>query len=886
MSDSSEDDSLKTKIAQPVKPHTQNSSENISQNFSAPQTPAASQKADLTPVMQDADIHDQRTVVTPKRTQGNAPPPESQSEPPEDLGGATKIVGKVKPEPKSAYGYQQPSQKTVKPDNERIPFEGGEEASGDQEGDARSDRKPPASSEFSQKKLPAEIQQMLGRTLDGYKIEKLLGAGGMGAVFLAHQTSLDRSVAMKVLPERFSSDPDLVARFTREALSAAQLSHHNIVQVFDIGNVNETYYISMEYVRGRTVGDIIRKEGRLSINDAAGYILQAARGLQYAHKRGIIHRDIKPDNLMLNEHGIIKIADMGLAKWKKNIEASNTLSPDKQRLLMQKEYDELTMANIALGTPAYMSPEQARDAASVDPRADQYSLGCTLYYMCAGKAPYSGTTVFDLISKHMNEPLIPLNVHVKGVPVLFSRIIEKMLAKTPEERYADMGEVIRDLEGFLGVESEKGAYTPREQHMAMLNEEQKNYYSVPAMKKRKLAKLAFFIILPLIFLATLFGGDFAFAGGLLGLTILTPLASFIINGILSKDYLFRRVRSVFFGMSMKTWLAFIGNVALIAALLVFLGWFAYWIGFALVAFALAMTYQFLILKPLKAQRKKPVDLMYEMLRELRVRGVSEEAIKDFIWRFSDVNWEEFFEDLFGYEDMIIARGKAAAADKARSRKKYASWREPIANWLDGIEKARKEAREKRQLAKAEKQRLKAQGVSEKDAEAQAELEATQFIKSNKAQEEALAEREASLKIKKLISFNLKTINTLFTILICAAAAAGALCAGARVLPQYKIDALNFLAGFVPKVYYEQGGHSGTIIGLAASVILFIMAFSSRIIAKIAVILGVILLLFPAPIIAIVNQPYLNLQTAFWGGALLAAGGFIVCLYSSISGGKF
>ena len=155
-----------------------------------------------------------------------------------------------------------------------------------------------------------------------------------------------------------------LARFTREALSAAQLTHHNIVQVYDVGNADHIHYISMEFVRGENLGTMVKDEGRLTLEDAAGYILQAARGLKYAHDRGIIHRDIKPDNLMVNEHGIVKIADMGLAKMGEEIQktkvASAAMTSSAPTVGAASFDSNLTMHDVAMGTPAYMTPEQAR----------------------------------------------------------------------------------------------------------------------------------------------------------------------------------------------------------------------------------------------------------------------------------------------------------------------------------------------------------------------------------------------------------------------------------------------------------------------------------------------------------------------------------------------
>ena len=150
--------------------------------------------------------------------------------------------------------------------------------------------------------------------IGGYKIVKELGRGAMGAVYLARQTSLDRDVALKTIQAQYADNPTFIARFTREAYAAAQLTHHNVVQIYDLGQENGTNYFSMEFVRGQSLDDIIRKEGKLDPEVAVGYILQAARGLQYAHDHGMVHRDVKPANMMINDNGIVKVADLGLVK--------------------------------------------------------------------------------------------------------------------------------------------------------------------------------------------------------------------------------------------------------------------------------------------------------------------------------------------------------------------------------------------------------------------------------------------------------------------------------------------------------------------------------------------------------------------------------------------
>ncbi len=575
--------------------------------------------------------------------------------------------------------------------------------------------------------MGADSESLVGATLDGYYIEKLLGAGGMGAVFLAHQLSLDRKVAFKVLPARFASNPGLLARFTREALSAAHLTHHNVIQVFDVGCVGDTYYISMEYVRGTSLGDMIRRDGPLNVDDAAAYILQACRGLAYAHSRGVIHRDIKPDNIMVNEHGVVKIADLGLAKMTTWEEKPEGLDHDADAIMKDAQNPELTRANIAMGTPAYMSPEQARDTASVDPRSDQYSLACTLYYLCAGRAPYSGTTAFELMSKHMKEPLTPLDVHVKGVPPTFKHVIERMLAKNPEDRYPSLKETARDLEDYLGIGESSGPFKPRDAHVEILESSQKEYYAAPSLKKRKFSILGFCVLMPLLFLVSVAAGWGMFAAAVLLLTLLTPVTGFAINGTMQKTQLFRRVRTAVLRMPWKQWALTVLATIFSVLILWLLGLFFPVLGLVALATGAAVAYQLFVVRPLIAERRTATERAEGMIRELRMRGLSEEAVQDFFGRFSGVHWQEYFEEFFPYEEMLHQRIRMAQRDKMKSRKRWATWRDPLVRWLDKVEEARRVARDTAHLAAVETERLKAEGMNEEDAKAQAGEEASKLV---------------------------------------------------------------------------------------------------------------------------------------------------------------
>ncbi|MDK2970898.1 MAG: eukaryotic-like serine/threonine-protein kinase [Candidatus Sumerlaeota bacterium] len=734
----------------------------------------------------------------------------------------------------------------------------------------------------------SEYDALIGKTLGGYRIEKLLGAGGMGAVFLAHQVSLDRKIALKVLPERFAKSPELLARFTREALSAGHLNHHNVMQVYDVGHDQGIHYISMEFVKGENLGDVIRRDGPLRVDDAAGYILQAARGLHYAHKRGVIHRDIKPDNIMINEHGVVKIADLGLAKM-----IGHSIGKDEVREYDESEMKkaivqgELTEANVAFGTPAYMAPEQSRDTANVDSRADQYSLGCTLYYLCAGRAPYDGTTVFDLISKHREAPLTPLDAHVRGVPPAFSRILERMLAKAPNERYPTLEDAATDLEHYLGLDHEGGQYKPRDQHLAILEECVKDYYALPGRKLRRLAAVAFWILMPILVILSFATKSFPLIGAALGLFFFIPFMSFVVNGVMGRTYLFRRVRSVFFGMPWMGWLKLAGIAAGAGAFLVLTGWIWPWLGVALAALGIALAYQFAVLRPLKKQKVAVVERTNDLLKELRVRGVSEDALREFVSRFSGAQWEEFFEEFFAYEDKVLARARMASQDKVQARKKFATWRDPIFRWMDKVDEQRRAAKERKTLQSAEKGRLKAEGMSEEEAQAAAELEATRIIESEFAglDDEEIIQTKRRLPIWRLLKMGFRLVRL----------GAGLVMVGygaAFFLDNYGVSVPAEVTDFYSKTlqYHTLGLPAdkvpfmlSALLNLLGGVGLIILTFSRRIVAPSLAVLGALLLVFAKPIMDMAQQPLLQPGIVLIAATVLMTIGVGYCLMGRLTG---
>src|SRR5688500_15726118 len=394
-------------------------------------------------------------------------------------------------------------------------------------------------------------------TVGGYHILNRLGQGGMGAVYLARQLSLDRNVAMKVLLEQLAEDPQFIARFTREAYAAAQLTHHNMVQIHDIGAQKRTHFFSMEFVEGQTLAQLVRERGRIDPEVAVGYVLQAARGLKFAHDHGMVHRDVKPENLMLNVHGIVKVADLGLVKTadQKHDEAARA----KAAAVSGNWYDtQTTQLNISMGTPAYMPPEQATDAANVDHRADIYSLGCTLYTLLVGRPPFVAKTAMEVITKHMKEPITPPSVIDEHVPESLSAILLRMVAKRPQDRYQTMSEVIVALEGFMGTDS-TGPFSASEEQVKAL-ESCVSWFNGSSWAKQRTRLIRAFVPLSVLLLAVaLFvpvgaAAKIQWAGGVLGFIVLTPLFYLLLSEMTERTHLMLKVREFVFASRALDWL--------------------------------------------------------------------------------------------------------------------------------------------------------------------------------------------------------------------------------------------------------------------------------------------------------------------------------------------
>ena len=271
---------------------------------------------------------------------------------------------------------------------------------------------------------------------DRYRVERSIGRGGMAEVFLAHDILLDRPVALKVLFPEYAIDPNFVERFRREAQSAAALTHPNIVAVYDWGKVNVTYFIAMEYVEGKTLATLLKERGPLSPTHTCDVISEVASALSFAHENGVIHRDVKPGNILIGLGGQVKVADFGIA-----------------RALGANIEEALTEIGSVMGTATYLSPEQAQGA-QPDPRSDIYSLGVMMYELVAGRPPFVGDSAVAIAYQHVHNFPQPLREVVTDLPRGFESVVAKCMAKNELRRYENAMLVREDIRRILdGVET-------------------------------------------------------------------------------------------------------------------------------------------------------------------------------------------------------------------------------------------------------------------------------------------------------------------------------------------------------------------------------------------------------------------------------------------------
>jgi serine/threonine-protein kinase len=284
-----------------------------------------------------------------------------------------------------------------------------------------------------------------GLIVGRYIILDRVGSGSMGRVYRAHHAMMDRVVALKIIAPEIASNERVVARFQREMKLVGRLDHPNVVRAFDADQINKVLYIVMEYVTGVSLGERLKKKGPLPATEMIEFAAQAAFGLAHAHEQGIVHRDIKPTNILLTDDRRIKILDLGLGVLMEADSAATFATAD----------------GIAVGTVDYMSPEQACGR-EVDGRSDLYGLGCSMYHLMTGKLPFPGSTPIERLGKRISGRHTPITEHLPDIPSSFVKVLDKLLAHKPHERYATAAEAAAALQGLLRQKSKVAAPAPNQ----------------------------------------------------------------------------------------------------------------------------------------------------------------------------------------------------------------------------------------------------------------------------------------------------------------------------------------------------------------------------------------------------------------------------------------
>ncbi|MEL6106469.1 MAG: protein kinase [Planctomycetota bacterium] len=591
--------------------------------------------------------------------------------------------------------------------------------------------------------------------LGGYRILRMLGRGAMGAVYQARQVSLDRDVALKTIRGRLANNPTSLARFTREAYAAAQLTHHNVVQIYDFGEDNGQHYFSMEWVRGGTLSDLVREKGCIDPKLAAGYIAQAARGLQFAHRSGMVHRDVKPGNLLLSEDGVVKVADLGLVKIPDELDPESS-GDEMASTGSRQSGTQVTLQGSAVGTPAYMAPEQSSDATSVDHRADIYSLGCSLFYLLAGRSPYDGTVVSEVLEKHASAPLPDLSDINHRVPAPLVRAVERAMAKRADDRYPSLAEMIKDLEDFLGIESTTGFSPSSDQ--ADRWEAIAAAYAKSQVRMRFASPLAWTLI-TIAALMTLVVPFYWLQGILLGPSLLLAAIATAIGLEMSSggnavaSHLRRWIGTLSW---YETGVGIFATVVVLAVTLVSGLWLGVLVGIVFGA-ALGAVYHFAIHRVTTKNGSTALEDARKFVRDLRINGAEETGLRDFLARYAGKSWQTVFEALFGYDSLVQMRLRlkddAAFGGPTEGR----SLRDRVCKWLAAKVDDKQHQQQQAKLAKVEKESLISMGVSEADAQqrgwvmAGAIMENAQMPIGATAQSERAAADAKRARIKAMLA---------------------------------------------------------------------------------------------------------------------------------------
>lgn len=565
--------------------------------------------------------------------------------------------------------------------------------------------------------LKEEIAETPDR-LGGYRILRVLGHGAMGDVYEAKQVSLDRLVALKTIRNRILHHPVTLARFTREAYSAAQLTHHNIVQIYDFGEDKGRYFFSMERVAGGTLAELVQRKRRLDPKLAAGYALQAARGLQFAHRHGMVHRDVKPANLLLSEAGVVKVADLGLVKLPDLMSEPKTAEDPSSITSAMASGTEVTMQGTAVGTPAFMAPEQSLDAAAVDHRADVYSLGCTLYYMLSGLPPFQATEVADVMKQHAAANPPSLRELNRRVSENLNRIVARAMAKRPQDRYASAAEMISDLEAYLGITAENG-FTPSADQADQWEKISANFnlHSIPQRIVQGMLPTLFLLSFSLLLATAWYAPSWWFLSP--GFLISAIVTTLLLDNRRGGHPLVVSVRRWVTSLHWSDWiLGLLASGFMMLVILLTGGTIGLVIGMT-GGGLLGSLFHLIAVRPVQEKQSKPLAVAERFIRNLRILGADEEGIQRMVARYSGTRWQPLFESLFGYPELVMMREQVQRDPSFPASTSLISLAEIFCAKFDARAEANRIRRDQRRLFKIERRGLQCEGVGADEAREQA-----------------------------------------------------------------------------------------------------------------------------------------------------------------------
>lgn len=562
-------------------------------------------------------------------------------------------------------------------------------------------------------RLPRGVPRFFGRCL----VLRLLGHGPRGRSLLARPLSLAGRVVLKVISADRGRDAIFVERFLREAMASAQLSSPHLIPIVDLGRDGSSTYTAMEFIPGTSLAEELARRGKIEPFTAAAWILQAARGLAAAHAQGIWHRDVKPENLRLTTDGLVVVDDLGLettpslaaAESAREV-AGRAVRGRARSVAEDAPAKPAAMVRAAAGTPSYMAPEQARDALLIDGRADVYALGCTFYQLVTGRVPFERATAAAAIAGHQDEPLVPPQEFVKGLPAAISDAILGMTRKSPEERYPSMDVVVSVLESALGLG--RGNTAKDEQaYQAAVMEAATRLRDDPVARLRRNVLLAAAGVWMAFLLLLLLLGAYRPLLVAAGFGVLATAALVFSSRSLRPTGLVGLLRELFLGDGLRSWIVTgLASLALLG-LTLFGGYLVTAVFLGVCITALIGGFIYYIERPFLALRETSVGGVRDPLRRLRRAGMDERRLRDDLIVAAGCGWGPLFGELFGERALTAERLRGLNDPESPGAAGTGRWKSRVELLLAGLIAMRRDARLRRLFQQVEEARFEAEGMN-------------------------------------------------------------------------------------------------------------------------------------------------------------------------------